>query len=280
MLFRSSAFGEKKEAASPAVVKALVTLPSCGAVSLVPAEDGTAFGSVTEVTVKEVPEGFVLENSKVKAVVNGKGEVVSFVLKSSGREFAAAPLNRFRMYKDVARMFDAWDIDSNYIYQEVEALSDAKVEIASQGLEGALKVSGKIGNSPVVQYIRLSAEGTRLAFDTEIDWKELHRLLKASFPVDVYAENGINEMQFGYVERPAHRSKPYDKDRFEVCNHRYSAFCDGSHGAAVLNDSKYGVSMNKNALELTLLRAASCPEMQTDNRVHHFTYALDRKSVV
>ena len=269
-----SAFGEKKEAASPAVVKALVTLPSCGAVSLVPAEDGTAFGSVTEVTVKEVPEGFVLENSKVKAVVNGKGEVVSFVLKSSGREFAAAPLNRFRMYKDVARMFDAWDIDSNYIYQEVEALSDAKVEIASQGLEGALKVSGKIGNSPVVQYIRLSAEGTRLAFDTEIDWKELHRLLKASFPVDVYAENGINEMQFGYVERPAHRSKPYDKDRFEVCNHRYSAFCDGSHGAAVLNDSKYGVSMNKNALELTLLRAASCPEMQTDNRVHHFTYAF------
>ena len=40
-------------------------------------------------------------------------------------------------------------------------------------------------------------------------------------------------MQFGYVERPAHRSKAYDKDRFEVCNHRYSALCDGSHGAAV-----------------------------------------------
>lgn len=62
-------------------------------------------------------------------------------------------------------------------------------------------------------------------------------------------------MQFGYVERPAHRSKLYDKDRFEVCNHRYSAFCDGSHGAAVLNDCKYGISMNGNALEFRLKTA-------------------------
>ena len=95
-----------------------------------------------------------------------------------------------------------------------------------------------------------------------------------AFPVNVYAENAINEMQFGYVERPAHRSRLYDKDRFEVCNHRYSAFCDGAHGAAVLNDSKYGISMNDNRLELTLLRAAASPVMRADNGVHHFTYAF------
>ena len=207
-------------------------------------------------------------------MVNDRGEVVSFVLKSSGREFAAEPMNRFRLYKDVPRLFDAWDIDSNYIHQEIEALREAKVEVVSEGLEGVLKVSGRIGNSSLVQYIRLEAEGTRLNFDTQIDWKELHRLLKACFPVNVYAENGINEIQFGYMERPAHRSRPYDKDRFEVCNHHYSAFCDGVHGAAVLNDSKYGISMNGNALELSLLRASACPEMQADNRVHHFTYGF------
>lgn len=113
-----------------------------------------------------------------------------------------------------------------------------------------------------------------MEFETEVDWKELHRLLKVSFPVTVYTENGINEMQFGYVERPAHRSRLYDKDRFEVCNHRYSALCDAAHGAAVLNDCKYGISMNENALELTLLRAAACPEMRADNQVHTFCYAF------
>lgn len=253
-------------------VKALVKLPSLGAVSLIPVkENGPA---VSGVKVMESPEGFVMENGKVKVLVNNKGEVVSFVLKESGREFAAEPMNRFRLYKDVARLFDAWDIDSNYIHQEVEALTDVKVEMVSQGLEGALKVTGRISESSIEQYIRLSADSTRLIFETQVDWKELHRLLKACFPVDVYAENGINEMQFGFVERPAHRSRPYDKDRFEVCNHRYSAFCDGSHGVAVLNDCKYGISMNQNSLELSLLRASSAPEMRADNRVHHFTYAF------
>ena len=148
------------------------------------------------------------------------------------------------------------------------------VEKVSDGLEGVLKVTGKIGESSFVQYIRLAADSRRVVFENQVDWKELHRLLKVSFPVDVYAENGINEMQFGYVERPAHRSRLYDKDRFEVCNHRYSALCDGSHGAAVLNDCKYGISMNGNALELSLLTASTCPEMRADNEKHFFIYGF------
>ncbi|MCI5650486.1 MAG: glycosyl hydrolase-related protein [Fusicatenibacter sp.] len=259
-------------------VKALVTIPSCGAVSLRAVTENTDAAPDADhakgVTVTEDPDGFVLENSQVLAKVNRMGEVVSFVLKESGREFAAEPMNRFHLYKDVPRMFDAWDIDSNYIEQEVRAAEEVTVVKVSEGLEGVLKVTGRISNSSYTQYIRLQAEGRRVEFETEVDWKELHRLLKVSFPVTVYTENGINEMQFGYVERPAHRSRLYDKDRFEVCNHRYSALCDAAHGAAVLNDCKYGISMNENALELTLLRASACPEMCADNRVHSFCYAF------
>ena len=252
-------------------VKASVEVPSCGAVSLIPAE-----GQVEEkaVAVEICDGGFTMENSQVKAVVNEKGEVISFVLKESGREFAADAMNRFHLYKDVPRLFDAWDIDSNYIDQEIEAAKNVAVSMEADGLEGVLKVTGEISNSTFTQYIRLAADSRRIEFETEIDWKEMHRLLKTGFPVNVYAENGINEMQFGFVEHPTHRSRAYDKDRFEVCNHRYSALADGAHGAAVLNDCKYGISMNGNALELTLLRAGTCPEMCADNRVHHFTYAF------
>lgn len=262
-------------------VKALVELPSCGAVTLIPATQPAAAEYIAAVTeenpaasVMETEDGFLMENTQIRACVNRCGEVISFILKESGREFAAESMNRFHLYKDVPRLFDAWDIDSNYREQEVEAAVDVKVEIQSQGLEAILKVTGRISESSYTQYIRLAADSRRLVFDTEVDWKELHRLWKTAFPVQVYAENGINEMQFGYVERPAHRSKAYDKDRFEVCNHRYSALCDGSHGAAVLNDCKYGISMNGNSLELTLLRAPSAPEMRADNRVHQFTYAF------
>ena len=251
---------------------AVVTVPSYGAVSLRPAVEEVA---VKETVCAEVTEeGIVLENEFVKAVVAANGEVTSFVVKESGREIAAGNMNHFQVYKDVPRLFDAWDIDSNYIVQEVEGAYDVHAELVETGVQAVVKVTGKILNSTFTQYIRLEKESKRLVFDTEVDWKELHRLLKVGFPVRVFAENGINEMQFGYVERPTHRSRQYDKDRFEVCNHRYSALCERSHGAAVLNDCKYGISMNDNRLELTLLRGAACPEMRADNHVHHFTYAF------
>jgi len=261
------------------VVKALVTVPAVGAVSIVPVSSSlgaecTEAAKEAKVSVTACGTDYVLENSRVKAVVNAQGEVISFIVKESGREFANAPMNRFKLYKDVPRLFDAWDIDSNYIEQEIEAAYDICVDPVCEGIEGILKVTGKISESTFTQYITLAADAKRIEFKTEIDWKELHRLLKTSFPVNVYAENAINQMQFGYVERPVHRSKAYDKDRFEVCNHHYTALCDGAHGAAVLNDCKYGISVNGNAMELTLLRAASSPEMRADNRVHTFTYGF------
>ena len=254
-------------------LRGLVSLPPMGTLTLLPAASRFTH-SQSLASVTESKEGFVLENSLVRAVVSRFGEVTSFVLKESGREFAAGPMNYFRIYKDVPRMFDAWDIDSNYVLSELTEGVEMKAEAAGDGLAAAVRVEGTILGSRLSQTIRLAADSRRLEFDTEVDWKELHRLLKVSFPVSVCATEGINEMQFGYVKRPTHRSRQYDKDRFEVCNHRYSALCDGSHGAAVLNDCKYGISMNDNALELTLLRASASPEMRADNRVHRFTYAF------
>ncbi len=266
-------------------VKALVSIPSCGAVSLYPkAAEKTQEAALPEAeaaSIQKTADGFVMENGLVSARINGQGEVVSFRLKTGNgtadglsREYAAGPMNRLRLFKDVPRKFDAWDIDSNYVCQEIEGACEVAVEPVEEGLEAVLKVTGRISQSAYTQYIRLAADSRRLEFETIIDWKELHRLLKTSFPVNVYAENGINEIQFGYVERPAHRSRPYDQERFEVCNHHYSAFRDANGGAAVLNDCKYGISMNENSLELTLLRASAAPEMRADNKVHHFTYAF------
>ncbi|MGI6106433.1 MAG: alpha-mannosidase [Lachnospiraceae bacterium] len=272
--------------AADGTVLADVELPAFGSAVLLPSPDSAENSAAAESAVSEsaglivlnVQDGtaqYILENSKVRAAVSGRGEITSFVLKESGREFAAEPMNRLRLYKDVPRTFDAWDIDSNYLEQELPGAADVTVRPAEQGgvLAGVV-VSGKIGNSAYTQHISLAENSTRLEISMHVEWNELHRLLKASFPVNVWAEEGINEIQFGYVKRPTHRSRQYDRDRFEVCNHRYSALADESHGAAVLNDSKYGISMNGNCLELTLLRAAASPDFRADNGPQDFTYAF------
>lgn len=249
----------------------LIALPSCGAVSLVPAKSEPVAG----VTVWQDGIHYVMENEKIHAVINERGEVVSFIDRSTGREFAAAPMNKLLMYKDVPRLFDAWDIDSNYILQPVALDEPVEISIRENGgLRGVLHCKRQLQNSVFEQDIVLVAGSARLEFATNVDWRELHRLLKVEFPVDVEVTEGINEIQFGYMTHPTHRSRAYDAERFEVCNQRYSALCDQSHGAAVLNDCKYGISMNDNAMQLTLLRAGASPEMRADNGQHSFTYAF------
>ena len=249
----------------------LVNVPGCGAVSLKP----KAVQPLQTVSAQQEGENIILENEAVRAVINSRGEVVSFIGKQSGREYAAGPMNRLLMFKDVPRKFDAWDIDSNYIQQPLELDEPVTVTIRETGgLRAVVHMERRVQNSVFEQDIILAAGSARLDFVTHVDWHELHRLLKAEFPVNVRADEGINEIQFGFMKHPTHRSRLYDIDRFEVCNQRYSALCDESHGAAVLNDCKYGISMNGNALQLTLLRAAASPEMRADNGEHRFTYAF------
>ena len=254
-------------------VRALVKLPSCGGITLYPEVDGTLVQERTSFVKKE-QNYYRMENDKVSVLLNGRGEIISYVRKESGREFAAAPMNALHLYKDIPRHFDAWDLDSVYRELETDEAKVQQVETLAQGIEAVVKITGKIGNSEFLQVLRLATGAQLLEVEMKIDWQELHRLLKVSFPTTVYAQNGINEIQFGYVERPAHRSRQYDKDRFEVCNHRYSAMYDNGSGFALFNDCKYGISMEEGCLSLTLLRAAASPAMRTDNGLQSFRYGF------
>lgn len=253
-------------------VLALVEAPACGAVSLMPEDVHT---KQPVASARLTKDGAVLENELIRAVFNDRAEVVSFTDKQTGREYAAQPMNRLLLFKDVPRLFDAWDIDSNYILQPVEINEPVKLSIReASGLRAVITMERTVSNSVFTQDIILAANSRRIDFKTHVAWNELHRLLKVSFPVAVEATEAINEIQYGYLTRPAHRSRSYDKDRFEVCQQRYSALCDQTHGAAILNDCKYGISQLDNEMQLTLLRAAASPEMRADNGEHDFTYAF------
>lgn len=269
-IFRHGAVTLEGQPVPTADGQALVRVPAMGAVTLLPAKAEPA----AIVTAALTAEGAVLRSDRVTVTLNRQGQVVSYIL--DGREMTAGrPMNVLTMYKDVPRLFDAWDIDSNYREQETFDCEASGLSIVrAGGLSAEVAWEGRIGASTIRQTIRVDAGSPVVTFDTTVDWHELHRLLKVAFPVDVRAENALHEMQFGYVERPTHRSRGYDQQRFEVCNHRYTALCDNSHGCAVLNDCKYGIGVEENSIELTLLRAAASPEMRSDQGEHHFRYGF------
>lgn len=254
----------------------LAEVPSLGALVLLPAEEGSVqTSSVHQAVVYEENGCFIMENEYLRVVINSEGEMISLKLQNNQQEFVKGRQNHFRLFKDVPRKFDAWDIDYNYEKQEIQLSGGVQTKIRKQsGRTAELTVRRQIGQSDIFQVICLETGSHRIEFDTEIDWKEQHRLLKVSFPTTIQSENGVNEIQYGFIERPMHRSRAYDQDRFEVCNHRYSAVCDGGNGFGILNDCKYGIGMKDGALELTLLRGGACPDIMADQRKHHFTYAV------
>jgi alpha-mannosidase len=137
-----------------------------------------------------------------------------------------------------------------------------------------LRVTRKLHESTMTQEISLRRGSRRVDFYTVVDWQESHKLLKVNFPVRIHANEGIHEIQFGHIRRPNHRSRPFDADRFEVSNHKWTALAEEKRGCAVLNDCKYGVNVVGNSMNLTLLRAPLAPDMTADKGRQEFTYAF------
>ena len=224
---------------------------------------------------EEREEGYAVETDLIKVFISKKGEISSFILKENQKEYAAMPMNHFRLFKDVPRAFDAWDIDSNYEQQEIANACEvgSRLWINTENV-CVICLEGRIGNSFLCQQIKIEKDSPVIYFETEVNWRERHKLLKVSFPTTIPALEGRNEIQFGYIRRPAVRSRNSDKEYFEVCNHKYTALCDAGAGAALLNDSKYGISMCDGGMELSLLRAPVSPDFEADRGIHRFTYGF------
>jgi alpha-mannosidase len=156
----------------------------------------------------------------------------------------------------------------------VELEQKAEISIVGGPNNAVLQVKKQLLGSALEQTIILDHNAECIEFMTDIQWQEKHKLLKVAFPVNTYANEAYHETQFGYVKRPVHRSYQTDKDRYEVCNHRYTALTDGAHGAAVLNDGKYGVNVVDNEIRLTLLKSAMMPDQTADWGEQEVNYAF------
>ncbi len=246
-----------------------VTVPACGWTSVKLAEAGPAVKG----GVKATAAG--LENDQLRVKLDRFGRITSIFDKQTRREWAKGLCNELLMFRDVPTNFEAWDIDSTYQAVPVPLDAPAEIEVLAEGpLLGAVRVRRKVNESMMEQVIRLRRGSRRVDFDTVIDWQERQKLLKVAFDVDVHAHEAIHEIQFGHLRRPNHASRPYDADRFEVANHKWSALAEENRGFGVLNDCKYGLNVIGSSIRLTLLRAPLAPDMHADRGRQSFTYSF------
>lgn len=218
-----------------------------------------------------------LENAFLRVEFNNAGDIVRIYDKVRGREVLppGAVANEWQAFEDRPVDWDAWDIDSYYEDKRYAVDPATAVSVVERGpLRATLLIERRILNSRYTQRVSLCANRPQIDFDTWIDWRERHILLKTAFPIDVLAPAATYEIQWGNVQRPTHRNTSWDWARFETCAQKWVDLSEGDYGVALLNDSKYGHDIHENVIRLTLLRAPTMPDPEADQGEHRFSYSL------
>jgi alpha-mannosidase len=228
-------------------------------------------------------EGTLLSNGIIEATLDRLGRISSLRRLVDGREACAVtddgsrrPLNDLKLYEDRPRSWDAWDIDIEYVEKPIALPDEAEISVVERsGLRAVIEVRRDISErSSITQRYVLRAGSPRIDIQTQAEWHEDHRLLRAEFPIEVRARLATYEVQFGHLQRPTHANTGWDRAAFEVCAHTWMDLSEPGFGVALLNDCKYGHSCHGNVMGLTLLRAPGHPDPVADRGRHDFTYSL------
>ena len=224
-----------------------------------------------------VIDGNHLTTSFAEITFNENGTMASFIDRATGRELVKGlPFNTFLMAEDLPAAWDNWDVDADLEEKFAPVGTLVSLEVVSNGpVELRVRCKWRLtGKSSITQDIVFDAASPLVTFDTVIDWQEDHRFLKTAFDTSLICDGVRSEIQFGHIRRSNHRSTPVEKARFETCNHKYSDLSEANFGIALLNDSKYGLSVNEGSMRLSLHKGGIRPDDHGDKGVHVCRYAI------
>jgi alpha-mannosidase len=235
--------------------------------------------------VTDSTDGIVLENGRVRVVVDDRGLLTSVFDLEADRELlpVGATGNLLQLHRDTPAQWDAWDLDDHYRRSVVDLTDVAGMEVLEKGPERvAVRVRRRFGDSAVEQVITLAGGAKTIEIETTVDWHERQRLLKLAFPLDLHADHAASEIQFGHVNRAIHTNTSWDSARFETCAHRWVHVGEAGYGVAVANDSTYGHDITRSSrtgrvattVRLSLLRAPLFPDPEADQGAHTMRCSL------
>jgi alpha-mannosidase len=149
---------------------------------------------------------------------------------------------------------DTWTmLGGVYSYpDEIGAFADAQMQVLEEGpFRGRVRTRTRYGNSFLEIDWILYAGSRTLEARCQLDWHEHLKMLKLSFPVRVAEPRSTYEIAFGHIERPA--------DGIENPGHRWIDLTgkrgNREYGLAVINDAKYGYSVLKNDMRVSIVRS-------------------------
>jgi len=263
-----------------------VEVPALGYTTIV-LEEGHAESPANAVTMpatnaeREAPPVPSLENDKLLVEFDPcTGGICKLVDKTTGRDLACAdaPLGILEYVLERPRSMSAWLIDSA---KEVECpLAVHSFEPGHRGpLVGSWVAKLRVKSSDIELSYSLAAGSPALEIEIRAKWLEVGSAevgtprLNLKFPVAINQASALHETQFGAIARDLNHGEEVPALRWVDVRGKAAAG-KGFSGFALLNDCKYGHSLDGSTLRLTLIRSSYEPDPLPDVAEHELRLAL------
>ena len=218
----------------------------------------------------------VMENDYYRISFDDDYVWTSIYDKKLDKEILSEPKgNLLTIYEDKPRIYDNWEIDTYYKEKKWDVLNVEDVSIIDKGPNiKQLKITRNIFKSKIVQTISFYRNSRRIDFDTHLDWKNHNMFMKVSFPHKLNSNYATFEIPYGNIKRETHNNTSWDEAKYEVCGHRWADISQFDYGFSIISKYKYGYEAKGNIISLSLVKAGTDPNPNSDIEKHDFSYSI------
>jgi alpha-mannosidase len=162
---------------------------------------------------------------------------------------------------------DTWSHDIKSFSKEIGSFGNASVKMLESGpLRSTARVVSKYGGSTLSVDWILYADLHTVEAKVTLNWNEHLKMVKFSFPVNIGSPVATYETPYGFIKRTANGEEEPGQRWIDVSGTEGGS----TYGLAVINDAKYGYSVNGNDMRISVIRSAVY--------AHHNPRVLDMKA--
>lgn len=184
-------------------------------------------------------------------------------LTFEGRELLEGPAGVRTFYNHPA-VFDAWEIEAAYRDHSAPLTHSPPVVVEEGPLRTVVHLQHAVGASSITELVAVDRTSGQVSSALTAVVHDRHLLIRYEVPTTLRAEYAVAETIFGTVLRPTVPAGPQDAARFEWAAHRFVDLAEPQMGLALINDGRYGHSVDGGRLGLTVSTSPLYPDPDAD----------------
>jgi len=186
----------------------------------------------------------------------------SIYSKMLNREMLKDHGNTLQLSEDFG---STWSLDLTG--KEFYPQSLTKPEIVySSPIKAVVRWEDYFQSSKFVRYMTVKADCEQIDFEMEIDWHDHEKLLRVVFPTQIEQGDAYYDQPYGYIKR--------NEPGIEYPAQKWIDYSNQEFGISLLNNGKYGFTINDGVLTMSVVRGAREMDPRMDEGKHSFKYAI------